>query len=94
MKLLQKFFLLMANLGILQAINRQAADSRTYEKLLYTICSFGMLKKISPQVIHIEHLYEEAINTVLTATSLLAGKFHWVKFLHILILSENSTESE
>lgn len=45
MKILQKFFLLMASLGILQAIKRQSADSRTYEKLLYTICLFGMLKK-------------------------------------------------
>lgn len=47
MKVLQKFFLLMASLGVLQAINRQSADSRTYEKLLYTICSFGILKKVS-----------------------------------------------
>lgn len=45
MEVLQKFFLLMANLGILQAINKQSADSRTHEKMLYTICSFGMLKK-------------------------------------------------
>lgn len=55
MKVLQRFFLLVANLGVLQAINRQSADSRTYEKLLYAICSFSILKRVSLQVIKLEH---------------------------------------
>lgn len=75
MQVLQRFFLLMANLGVLQAINRQSADSRTYEKLLYAICSFGILKRVCLQVIKLEHLYEETINAVLS-TSLLAERFH------------------
>lgn len=75
MKVLQRFFLLMASLGVLQAINRQSADSRTNEKLLYAIYSFGILKKVVLLVIKLEHLYEETINTVLS-TSLLARRFH------------------
>lgn len=71
MEVLQKFFLLIANLGILQTIKKQSADLRTYEILLYTICSFGMLKKNKSQAIQFEHLYEETINT----TGLLARKF-------------------
>lgn len=39
-------------------------------------------EKKSPQVIQFEHLYEETINTVMTTTSVLARKFHSVKFLH------------
>lgn len=63
----------MANLGVLEAINRQSADSRTYEKLLYAVCSFGILIKVSLQVIKLERLYEETTNAVLLTSLLLEG---------------------